>query len=836
MTLVALPAYLVRVAGFAYARLEPLRCSSALASAAVLDAAIAARLATGRTIDELLERETFPVTATFDRAARKQLVRHAQRVRASARELADLPDEALAAVLVAVPQLAIAELREHHAAWVAARDAYEREFATELERAREGLRSLYRDDPRLLESVFLESPEAYVGVRQLVATGGPRNSRARQRERLAMMYAQRFCAKNDTNSICGPLGVAYLDEPTKPTAIEVVTEDLRRETYFSYWAAQRLLDAALRRAGDAAPRTWQIQPSARLDADGVSWCTMDHDATSVFRRRYARSPLPPAGIALLRALASSHDARALAALAPSLELEVDELSEFVDELTAAGIVQRGPIVPPGMFYPLRAVAAIVEAWPDSEARAWALGEVAALTALVEAFGRAPLEQRVTLFETLSARFTEATGDAASRGEGKHYADRSVLHEDACIEVRAQLGAARVALERTLPSVFSAIELPLELARERVREWFRARYGEGVRIPALEAHRAFDTERVLETPATTERSNELRRAMDAVREVFARAAAGASGDRPAQLTTGELAAAVALAEAPQHPGYVSVDVMLRAREGAAAELVLGEVHGFFWLPTSFLDILPEHERTRVVELMRAAVRAMAGPTPTAECLFLHTQATDRRFPLATTDLQLIVRGDREGSHDLGELELQLVGDHFEFLHGDAEIIPLVAYTKYPFILYTSRIAPLFDDFAERFFPDSLVPELLREGDAPRIVVDNVVLRRRIWRRTASWLRARLSTASEAELVRTAQHVRRALGCDAQVFISIAGEPKPLLLDFANVFLLEAIAKIVESLPDDAAVKIGEMLPAGDELAARGPDGLRTSELRMGYYRT
>jgi hypothetical protein len=388
----------------------------------------------------------------------------------------------------------------------------------------------------------------------------------------------------------------------------------------------------------------------------------------------------------------------------------------------------------------------------------------------------------------------------------------------------------------LPSVLAAIELPLELARERVREWFRARFGEGTRVAVLEAHRAFDTEHVLETAATTPRSVALRRAIDGVRELFARAAATATGDRPAQITASALSGAISVVEPARHPGYVSIDVMLRERAGAEPEVVLGEVHGFFWLPTSFLDILPEPERERVIGQMRDAVRAMAGPTSTAECLFLHTQATDRRYPLADADLQLIVRSDREGSHDLGALDMRLVGDQFEFFAGEVEIIPLVAYTKYPFILYTSRIGPLFDDFAERFFPDSLVPDALREGDAPRLVVDSVVLRRRVWRRTAAWLRGRLSSASEAELFRTAQAVRRELGCGAEVFISIAGEPKPLLLDFGNVFLLESIAKMVEALPEDAAVKIGEMLPAGDELVARGPDGLRTSELRMGYYRT
>ncbi len=101
-------------------------------------------------------------------------------------------------------------IRRAHARWVQAAGAFDAAFAEGFERAREALRRMYADDPRLQEAVFLESPEAYERIRQLVAAGGPRNARARQRERLAALYAQRFCAKNDTNSICGPHGLADL--------------------------------------------------------------------------------------------------------------------------------------------------------------------------------------------------------------------------------------------------------------------------------------------------------------------------------------------------------------------------------------------------------------------------------------------------------------------------------------------------------------------------------------------------------------------------------------------------------------------------------------------------
>jgi hypothetical protein len=841
-----LPAYLVRLAGFAFDRLEALRCPEAAAAAEALDEAEAHRLAAGRTLDEALGQERYADHPAFDDpAARKALTRQFKQARAFARVPSDSPPPAgaLAEVVRIVPRVAAltTALGEAHARWRDARRGFEGAFATELAEARAAIRRLYQDE-RLQEAVFLQSPEAFEGIQQLLTAGGPRNKPARRRERLAAMYAQRFCAKNDTNSISGPIAIGYLPaagatDNDAAAGIEITAEDARRETYFSHWAAERLLEEAVRRAGAGAPVTLRLHPAARVEDGAVAWCVMDHDATLAFRRRYARSALPPAGARLLRALARPHTPAALAALADELELglDADELKAFLEELVDAGIVLRGPLLPPGLFRPLRAVAAEVEAWPPSDARAWALAEVAAAEQLVAAFARAPLGDRRVLYRRLATRFEEATGDAASRGEGRHYADRSVLHEDCYAEVRSELGAARASLEGALPALIAALELPLELARERVRAWFRARFGEGARVPALEVHRAFDEARVLEAPAATPRAAALEAAIERVRAAIERAVAASPGG-PARLPADELRLALAGVAPPAHAGYVSADLMLRRLPAGGAELVLAEVHGFFWIPTCALDVLPPDHRERVLGQMRAAVREMARGRRTAECVFLHTQATDRRFPLATTDLQLIVPGDRPDALDLGALELGLDGDEFAFWHGDEEIVPLVAYTRYPFVLYTSRIAPLYDDFSEGFFPESFLPAALRGHDAPRLSVDDLVFRRRAWRRTAADVRAALAADSEAELFRRAQALRRALGCDARVFVSLSGEPKPVMLDFHNVFLLEALVNILERQPDGAMVKLSEMLPGPGELVARGPDGLRTSELRMGFYRT
>ena len=133
--------------------------------------------------------------------------------------------------------------------------------------------------------------------------------------------------------------------------------------------------------------------------------------------------------------------------------------------------------------------------------------------------------------------------------------------------------------------------------------------------------------MLETTPSTPRAEALETAIERIRSVI-----GAG-----MLTTAAFEDALADVPGLDRPGYVSVDVML-ARDGDRTRTILGEVHGFFWLPTCLLDVLPD--RDRVVATMRDAIEVLAAGTPTAECTFLPTQATDRRVPLATLDLAMV----------------------------------------------------------------------------------------------------------------------------------------------------------------------------------------------------
>ncbi|HSS00135.1 MAG TPA: lantibiotic dehydratase, partial [Kofleriaceae bacterium] len=442
-----LPVYLVRLAGFSFDRLDGLRCSRAASAARALEAAAAARRAAGHAFDEALARERFSEYPAFDDAAvRKAFTRNYKQARDFAKQLpaAPAPDEALREIVRVVPALGAltTELVDRHRAWCDAQRAFDAAFADEFEQTRGALRRLFQD-PRLCEAVFLQSLDAFEAVQQMVAAAGPRNTRMRQRERLAAMYAQRFCAKNDTNAFCGPIGIGdAASEATRDGArpiaavIDIAVEDARRRTYFSHWAAQRLLAEAVRRADDASLITLRLHPTARFDGGAVSWCVMEHDATMTFRRRYARSELPAGALPLVQALTTPRTLAELVALGGQLELGADETQSFLEQLIESGLVLRGPVLPPGLFYPLRAAAAEIERWPMSETRAWALGEIEAAEQLIAAFAQAPLRERIAIHRKLAARFEEATGSPASRGEGRHYADRSVLQEDCYVEVHS----------------------------------------------------------------------------------------------------------------------------------------------------------------------------------------------------------------------------------------------------------------------------------------------------------------------------------------------------------------------------------------------------------------
>jgi len=849
-------AFLVRMSGFSAKRLESLRLDRACAALEALERARAERVEVGRALDVALSQERLNGNPAFDDPEERRRLRALlRRTRERAREGGELvlgELEEIGRIFpgcgVASAALASAVERER-----TADTAYLAAHAADLERAREALGRLF-EDPALREAVLLQSREAYRRLGNLrsappgepgatVTTGGrspigtghvgqgaspgpgasaatheraqrdegdalpPRDARARQRERVAALYAQRFCAKNDTNSLCGPHAGAFFEDAERgPLALRAEAALANRRSYFSHWAAEALVAAWAARCG--APVRPRVNPLSRREGDQVTFCRMELSQPGGWKRRHGRATLPPE---VLQAL------------------DAGEPGEALDAAVEAGLAleQRLPV---GSFHPLDDAERALAAFPAGPERDAAVADLRELQVQLERFERGGVAERLEASEALDATFERATGGPAARGQAQHYADRWLVHEDCAAQVEVTLGpGARASLAEALEPLVQACALPMERTREAVRSAFAARFGEGRRVPALEALRWFDQESPARAAPASPLGESIAAAIHRVQRLIARAAS----ERGGRIDPDELRRAAAVPGLPERPGFASADLLFARREGAPPLVVVGELHGFLSFPTCLVDVLPE--RDRVLAEMRASLRRVAGGRRTVEPVLLHLDATARRFPLADAELELIGSTGRPESHRLGELDLSLEGGAIRFLAGGREVVPVATYEGVPFLDYTSSLGPLYDHYQERYFPDALLPAALRDS-APRLTLgDGVVVRRACRRVPVAALREVLDAPSDAARFARARRWAAALGLGDQVFASVSGEPKPLMVDARNPFLVEALLHVLERAPEDGSAGFSEMLPAPQALVLEAPDGPRTSELRMGILR-
>ena len=805
-------AFLLRLSGFSTGRLDPLRLNRACAALEVLDRARAERSAAGQALDAALSNERLSGNPAFDDPEERRRLRALlRRTRERARGDGELVTAELEEIGRVFPgcaarseALSAAARREREA-----EEAYAAAHAADLEQAREALSTLF-SDPALCEAVLLQSGEAFRRLSGLQRAPGPRDARARQRERVAALYAQRFCAKNDTNSLCGPHAVVFLADVERDPVQLRAGGLTHRRSYFSHWAAEALLAAWAARCG--APPSTRRNPLSRREGDQVTFCRMELSLPGGWKRRHGRARVPPE---LWRELESG---------GPS--------SGELEAAVEAGLALQEPRLPVGSFRPLDDAGRALAAFPPGPARDEAAAQLAELRDQLDRFERGDLAARVEATAALDAAFERAAAGPAVRGHAQHYADRWLVHEDCLAQVEVALGeGARRRIAAALEPLLSACALPMERAREATRAWFAARFGERRRVPALEVLRGFDQE----APARASPVTPLGQAIEAASARVQRLIAGAAADQGGRLDPRALREASAVPGLRARPGFASADLLLGRREGAPPLLVVGELHGFFCFPTCLLDVVPPLERDRLLESMRAALRRVAGGRRTAEPVLLHLDATARRFPVADADLELVGYTGHPESHRLGELDLVLEEGELMFLDGDREVVPAAIYENVPFLEYTSRLGPLYDHYQSRYFPEALLPEALRDA-APRLTLgDDVVVRRACRRVPVSSAREALEATTDGARFAAARRWVAALGMGDRFFASVSGEPKPLMVDARNPFLLEALLHVLERAPGEGTANLSEMVPAPEELLLEGPDGPRTSELRLGVLR-
>ncbi|GII65107.1 lantibiotic dehydratase [Sphaerisporangium krabiense] len=656
-------------------------------------------------------------------------------------------------------------------------------YAAARRRADLGLAGLFRD-PRLQQAVFLSSQTFFTHglprVLALASSGGAADKRERRAVGTAARYLRRLSVRCEQTSFFGPTHFVHLDpEVAEPLALGVPGAE---QVY-------------------AEPGIWLLELLARTG----------HAETPMERRRPRRHPLFRLGEGRLVS-ASDGRFKRVGERALRLWVVLDGERTLAEACRAAGIAvedapallgELGPVVihatplPSHEMYPL---ATLLAAEDDPHGPAHRVARAAA------AFAARPWPERRAAFHEAEA-VAEELGAEARRGEGRHYVDRYVLHEERAhpLSGRTVLGGPAVAgMARALEAVLPLSYLAALVAREDAREALRAATG-GRRTPLARAG-------TLHIPPVTHRSDALRAHLASLVAARAGQAVGVPGTEVevVHLTREDIAGLVA-AHVPvpvsgEHLAAVAGPDLMAAGPLGEATWVLGELHddgaynagGVTRLHPDGETLRADFER-RLVEVFDPAEMAAVVsrrrnkfllpemPGTGVEVAGFSVKPRARTVPIAEVDI------DADGAAVVVE------GRRLRLYSGEL-----------PSQVHRALAVP------------ALNPVTVETGTrTPRIVVDGVVVQRARWRlRTPGGLR-------DLPAWEAAQRLRREAGLPRRVFVRHPDEPKPLFVDFADV---HAVADLMR--PPAAEVIVTEMLPDYPDLWWR-PDGdpvcaeLRTS---------
>jgi hypothetical protein len=642
----------------------------------------------------------------------------------------------------------------------------------------------------------------------LIASGGTAPEAGKIRSRRAGLlarYAQRYCAKNETIGFFGPVGWARLTAGHMAEPVVSGAGGIRQgKVFFEHWAIELLA-----RAFEADERVWPHLPVRR------------HAAVSIEERTARRPFRPPIGL----------DPQALAVLdqvvAGRTAGEIEPRAVLL-WLRDAGIVRIGFTVEVGE-QPEGGLRAQVARIADPGLRDEMLGVLAALDQARCAAAKVmtePVHLGRALGE-LDDLFVRHTGRAARRGKTETGVGRTLVYPDCRRDLDVVLGApliGRLAAPLTLllhsvrwltAQVADAVEVELT----RTYAGLRARRSE---VTLAEMHFAA-TEMLAGGPASpvhdVARDFRLRWAavVDAAPDVEeVRVAVAAVAARVAALFP-DPGRAPAWAAARQH----SPDLML-ARTGGALRWVLGELH----VAMNTLENRCFHALCDDPAELAAATAADMSAGRVVPCYPTGPIVDSRRYPPLAVQLpdQYLYwsygddTGPPAGGTSLPATGLTITEDRDGLCAG-----PRAGSWRLP-------VREFFGEFLSALVVNCFQ---LSTGDPyePRLVIDDLIVRRRAWRFTVDELPA-------GHVSRRGYHWQvladwlAAAGLPRHVFARNPAEPKPFYVDLRSPLLVTNLARSWLRLPAGARIELREMLPAPDQLWFADPDGRRyTTEIRM-----
>lgn len=727
---------------------------------------------------------------------------------------------------------AIEQLRDIYQHLGRLQAAFPGAFSAATLRSSQALHTLARQD-RFREAITWQNRQAiHSGIDSLLhytPAQTSQNTKQRRHEALVVHYLQRYAMKNDSIGFFGPIGIAQVEPEEKTIAVQPGPCLLAsRHVYFEGWCIDALAEAL---ATNKQILPWcspRLMPHLHLDEQILS------------------APFAPpiqltsAQAAILQRCAGVRTAREIAR-----ELITDPVSALrsetevytvLEQLSAARRIIWTLEIPPEGAPPEQALRHLLLRIEDDELRSTCLQALERLEHArldVERAG-GDAEQLAQALSRLEALFTELTGKASTRSEGKMYAGRTLVYEDCRRSSEVKIGT----------EVIHAMQEPLTLLLTSAR-WFSQQVADLYQQAFLEAY----TELAEETDDGMVKLadfwlwmqpllyTDAERLSDLVTSEFqarwSEILTFQEDQQQVAYSSEQLRPLVEEAFAAPGPGwnaarYHSPDILIAARSPQAIQqgdfqIVLGEFH--IAMNTlqirAFLAQHPEAERI----LSNAALDI---PEPRLlPILSKDVFPNSRVRPALVTakDVRLVYTPDvcasfLEQALTLGSLVVELS-------HGT-----LIARTRDG--RWQFSLIEVFAEFLSRLVFSSF-KLTLPVRHTPRISIDRVIVARETWRFSASEL-SFSSAKDPGERFLQARRWVRKNHLPRFIFAKVPTEQKPCFIDLACPVFIDMLAKLArqnaDTDPDELPIVLTEMVPAPDALWLKDAEGQSyTSELRF-----
>lgn len=819
-----LPVIILRYAGYPFADVERFaRPDLAEAASRVLGWWQQQATESATRLIRALRAHAHPLTRSLSSIAGMLRPVPEEMVREIAPSLSDTARDALAAYQDAIGSMdaSLGELLTR----------YEREVLV----ASTDLRAAFADP--WMRQMVLMSNDAVFSVFAEWQAGDGRVSAGRTRKMtgLLTMYLQRITTKNDTNAHFGPFAIGRVDPGTEGIRWRQ-RPSLERRAFLAHWAATILARSLIGDTDDGViPR---MAPLAFV-VDGRALVFQFASAKGMpfpwQLRLESAHELAIAELQLLELIDGSRTVADIAAL--TLHDDRPRVHEMLAALRDAGVLTLDielpagePDTPGSLERELRRLGR-----PADAAVEW--------RSELSAFAAADPARRVAILDGLKKRFTRQTAVAPTRNSGRHYADRSIVFEDATGPVEDLTIGTQVKdfIVSELSVIYDALlvgpRIRITREREMLRDWVTRRFGKNVAVPLGEVYRQFAAD---QAGIALECDRVDQAVADAGRQLADGLLAG--HDPLTDIITVEPDKVRELVNRfPRRHGAVcNPDVMIGARDAdalAAGEFygVIGDCHilrdlishGSF---APFLDAVSADVARDVTDAYQATLEP---GEVLVEIVRRHQSKTSTQLDLPIPHLEVSGLSPKPRDQVIQPREL--------YVQADDEQISLRSHRVGGNIRLMAAISGSpsirHDPTAAFAYPRSLGGGLFDEmacSYLPRIQSGRAVLCRRRWSVPAERLRVldlrRKWLSDDMRYFLSATALREEFGFPRHTFAKLSHEPKPVYLDWTSPLLVRQFARLTRGMSPDAHVEISEMLPGPEDLWLDVDGKRRTCEIR------